>query len=293
MKVAVFGKAFTLEARPYMEALHKRAAAEGFEIRLYKRLDRFLRENCEWGENYATFENYADLQAYKPDFLFTIGGDGTILDAATLIRNLKIPVVGINTGRLGFLANIARNEINRTIDHLLDGKYSIDSRQTIMLSTGDGFQPQPNFALNEVTVSRKGTTSMITVHADINGKYLNSYWADGLIVSTATGSTGYSLSCGGPIIMPDSQNFVITPIAPHNLNVRPIVISNDCKIRLKIDGRENEYLASLDSRIYSLSNDVELFLQRSEVEICLVQLPEQDFATTLRNKLLWGLDRRN
>jgi len=142
-------------------------------------------------------------------------------------------------------------------------------------------------------VSRKGTTAMITIHAYINGEYLNSYWADGLIIATPTGSTGYSLSCGGPIIMPGSQNFVITPIAPHNLNVRPFVISNDSKLRLKIEGRENEFLISLDSRIYTFNNEVEIFLQQSETQIKLVQTDTQDFPTTLRNKLLWGLDRRN
>jgi len=293
MKVAVYGKAFTLDVRPYMEALHKKVVAEGFEIILYKRLDKFLRDQCAWDFGYDTFEGHEDLLSFNPDFVFTIGGDGTILDAATLVRNSKIPLVGINTGRLGFLANIAKDEINSMIDNLISGNYRLDYRQTLMLSTSTEFEPQPNFALNEISVSRKGTTSMIKVHAEINGDYLNTYWADGLIISTPTGSTGYSLSCGGPIIMPDSQNFVITPIAPHNLNVRPIVISNDCKIRLKIDGRENEYLASLDSRIYSFSNEIELFLKRSDVEICLVRQSHQDFATTLRNKLLWGLDRRN
>ena len=227
------------------------------------------------------------------DFLISIGGDGTILDAATLVADIDLPILGINTGRLGFLANVARDEINSAIDKLLEKKYTIDERTTLKVQTSTGESLNPNFALNEVSVSRRGTTSMITVHAYINDEYLNSYWADGLIVATPTGSTGYSLSSGGPIMMPGSENFVITPIAPHNLNVRPFVIPNSYKIRLKIEGRENNYLASLDSRIYTFDNEVELFLQNSPTTIKMVQTEDQDFPSTLRNKLLWGLDRRN
>ena len=293
MKIAVYGKAFPIEARPYVERLYKRLREENMELAIFSRLDSFLRDNCEWNENYPTFSTHQELQHFAPNFLITIGGDGTILDAVTVVRNSGIPILGINTGRLGFLANVAKEEIDSAINGLLSGNFTIDERNTIMVQTSVDEQPDPVFALNEVTVSRKGTTAMITIHAYINGEYLNSYWADGLIVATPTGSTGYSLSCGGPIIMPGSQNFVITPIAPHNLNVRPFVISNDSKLRLKIEGRENEFLISLDSRIYTFSNEVEIFLQQSETKIKLVQTDTQDFPTTLRNKLLWGLDRRN
>lgn len=293
MKIAVFGKVFPLEARPYIEGMYKRFVEENMELAIYGRLDHFLRENCEWDENYPVFNNHKELENFNPDYLITIGGDGTILDAVTVVRNSGIPILGINTGRLGFLANVAKEEIDKAIDSLIQGKFEITERNTIMMQTSDEQQFEPNFGLNEVTVSRKGTTSMITVHTYINGEYLNSYWADGLIIATPTGSTGYSLSSGGPIMMPGSENFVITPIAPHNLNVRPFVIPNDSKIRLKIEGRENEYLASLDSRIYTKSNEVELFLQKSESVIKLVQTDLQDFPHTLRNKLMWGLDRRN
>lgn len=293
MKIAVYGKAFPIEARPYVEGLYKRLKGENMELAIFSRLDRFLRENCSWEEVYPVFETHQELQNFNPDFLITIGGDGTILDAVTVVRNSGIPILGINTGRLGFLANVAKEEINSAINGLISGKFRIDERKTIMVQTSTNMQPDPNFALNEVTVSRKGTTAMITIHAYINGEYLNSYWADGLIVATPTGSTGYSLSCGGPIIMPGSQNFVLTPIAPHNLNVRPFVIANDAKLRLQIEGRENEFLISLDSRIYTFDNEVEIFLQQSETKIKLVQTDTQDFPTTLRNKLLWGLDRRN
>ncbi len=293
MKIAVYGKAFPLEARPYIIGLYKRLVAEKMQLAIYSRLDSFLKENCEWNESYPIFNDHIELKKFDSDFLITIGGDGTMLDSVTVVRNSGIPILGINTGRLGFLANVAKEEINKAIDGLINGKFRVDERQMIMVHTDSKIQPDPNFALNEVTVSRKGTTSMITVHTYINDEYLNSYWADGLIISTPTGSTGYSLSCGGPIMMPGSQNFVITPIAPHNLNVRPVVIPNGSKIRLKIEGRENEFLTSLDSRIYTCKNDVELFLQKSEIAIKLVQTDLQDFPTTLRNKLLWGLDRRN
>ncbi len=293
MRIAIFGKAFTLDARPYIEGLYKRLLEEGVELALYNRLDSFLRENCDWDGDHPLFANHIELKAFDPEFLITIGGDGTILDAVTLVRNNGIPILGINTGRLGFLSNVAKEEIGPAIDKLLAGNYVINPRYTLMVTPSVDEQPDPNFALNEVTVSRKGTTSMITVHTYINDEYLNSYWADGLIIATTTGSTGYSLSCGGPIMMPGSKNFVITPIAPHNLTVRPFVIPSDFKIRLQIEGRENEYLMSLDSRIYSYRNEVELFLQRSEVTILLVQTDLQSFPATLRNKLVWGLDRRN
>ena len=293
MRIAIFGKAFTLDARPYIEGLYKRLVDEGIELALYNRLDTFLREHCEWDGDHPLFANHLELKAFDPDFLITIGGDGTILDAVTLVRNNGIPILGINTGRLGFLSNVAKEEIGPAIDKLLAGNYVINPRYTLMVTTSGDEQPDPNFALNEVTVSRKGTTSMITVHTYINDEYLNSYWADGLIVATTTGSTGYSLSCGGPIMMPGSKNFVITPIAPHNLTVRPFVIPSDVKIRLKIESRENDYLASIDSRSYSYNSEVELFLQRSETRIKLIQTDLQDFPATLRNKLMWGLDRRN
>lgn len=293
MRIAVYGKAFTLDARPYVEGLYKRLLAENVSLSLYSRLDAFLREHCSWDQEYPVFTNHKELAAFAPDVLITIGGDGTILDAVTHVRGTGIPILGINTGRLGFLANVAKDEISQAVDKLMRGNYLINERSTLMVTTSLDVQPEPNFALNEVTVSRKDTTSMITVHTYINGDYLNSYWADGLIIATPTGSTGYSLSCGGPIMMPGSQNFVLTPIAPHNLTVRPFVIPSDFKIRLKIESRENEFLASLDSRSYSFNTEVDLFLQRSEVRIKLIQTDLQDFSATLRNKLMWGLDRRN
>jgi NAD+ kinase len=293
MRIAVYGKAFTLDARPYVEGLYKRLQQEGVELALYSRLHTFLLEYCDWHDQHPVFETHEDLKKFNPDFLITLGGDGTLLDAAGLVRSNGFPILGINTGRLGFLANVAKDEIGQAIDRLMAGKFEIEERSTLMVTTTGETQPEPNFAFNELTVSRTGTNSMITVHAYINGEYLNSYWADGLIIATPTGSTGYSLSCGGPIVMPGSQNFVLTPIAPHNLTVRPFVIPSDYKIRLKIEARDAKYLASLDSHSYTFNTDVELFVQRSDVRIKLVQTDLQNFAGTLRNKLMWGLDRRN
>ncbi len=292
MKVAVFGKLITPDSRPFIEKLHRDLLSFDAEIIVYKRLNRFIQDHCDLGLDFEEFSNYRELHAAKPDFLITIGGDGTILDAVTLIRDSGIPILGINIGRLGFLSNVSREKITDAIAALHEENYSIDERFVLAMESADLNLEIP-FALNEVTVSRKDTTAMVTVHTWINNEYLNSYWADGLIISTPTGSTGYSLSCGGPIIMPGSESFVITPIAPHNLNVRPFVIPNKYSIRLKVEGREKQFLVSLDSRIYSLDSGSELTVNLGSFRIRMIKTEIQNFAETLRNKLLWGLDRRN
>lgn len=291
MKVAVFGKSITEETRPYIENLYKELTELNSEIRVYKRLNKFIQEHCDVDYSFRDFGTHEELIDYNPDFLITMGGDGTILDAVTYVRDSGIPILGINTGRLGFLANVSREKISKAIKALADGEYVLDERNLLNLSTD--LDLDLNFALNEITVSRKDTTAMVTVHTWINGDYLNSYWADGLIIATPTGSTGYSLSCGGPIIMPGSESFVITPIAPHNLNVRPFVIPNDIEIKLKVEGREKQCLVSLDSRIYALDTGKDIFVKLGSFRIKLVKTEIQDFPATLRNKLLWGLDRRN
>jgi len=223
-----------------------------------------------------------------------LGGDGTMLDASTLVGRSGIPLLGINVGRLGFLASVPRAEAALTVEAVLRGEYTVEERNLLQAETrGGGLTLDPNFALNELAVSRKGTTSMISVHVHLNDAFLNTYWADGLVIATPTGSTGYNLSCGGPILIPGSDNFIITPIAPHNLTVRPLVIPNTDTITLRIESREDAYLASLDSRVYSLDGSTELILKRADFKLRLVRMLNTDFATTLRNKLLWGLDRRN
>ncbi len=229
------------------------------------------------------------------DLLISVGGDGTILRAITFVRDLGIPIVGINTGRLGFLATIQTDEIESAMAKILKGDYKISERSLLSVST----EPKNNditethFALNEIALSRKNTTSMITVETHLNDEYLTSYWADGLILSTPTGSTGYSLSCGGPVITPDANNFALTPIAPHNLSARPLIIPDSTTVTLRVDGREDQFLMSLDSRIVTLPNTTTVTAKKANFVIKMVELLDQTFLATLRKKLLWGEDRRN
>jgi len=229
------------------------------------------------------------------DLLISIGGDGTILRAITYVRDLSIPLIGINTGRLGFLATIKKNDIEKAIDNIINGNYRISERSLLTITT----EPENkdlldfNVALNEIAVSRKNTTSMITVETSLNNEYLTSYWADGLIVSTPTGSTGYSLSCAGPVITPETNSFALTPIAPHNLNARPLVIQDSTEIKLRVSGREDSYLVSLDSRIATLDNNSTIIIKKADFKIKMIELIGESFLHTLREKLLWGEDKRN
>lgn len=229
------------------------------------------------------------------DILIGIGGDGTMLKAATIVKNSGIPIMGINAGRLGFLATIPNNNIEFFLEKLIQKEFSLSPRTLLCLNTEPVFSEieNLNFALNEVTVSRKDTASMIKIDAYLNNEYLNSYWADGLIISTPTGSTGYSLSCGGPVIMPTTESLVITPIAPHNLNARPLVIPDNMEVKLRVSGRENQHLVSLDSRILIIPNDVELTIRKTNFRINMVEFTDETFIKTLRMKLLWGEDKRN
>jgi NAD+ kinase len=295
MKIALFGKQIPKESLPDFIKLFEVLVRHEVKVVLFEDLEPSQRIHLPEYANYAElFSSHEDLIRIRPDFLVCLGGDGTILDSVSMIRDTGIPIMGINLGRLGFLANVAKEDAGIAICDLIKGRFVINERNLISMHIDNPeIEIAQNFALNEVAVSRKDTTAMITVHAYINNEYLNSYWADGLIVATPTGSTGYSLSCGGPIIMPGSENFVITPIAPHNLNVRPFVIPNHLKIRLKIESREMDFLASTDSKIYKLPCSTELLLERAPFKIKMVQTHNQDFPATLRKKLMWGLDRRN
>jgi NAD+ kinase len=245
-------------------------------------------------KEYKTFAKHTELDS-SFDILLSIGGDGTILRAATFVRNSGIPILGINAGRLGFLATVPQDNITEFLQLVLEKKYSISPRTLLSIesTTKNVDFENINFALNEITVSRKDTTSMITIETALDGEYLNSYWADGLIVSTPTGSTGYSLSCGGPVIMPNAKSLVITPIAPHNLTARPLVIKDNTVVSLKISGRENQYLVSLDSRITTVDNETILTIKKTDFKINMVEIHEETFLKTLRKKLLWGEDKRN
>ena len=222
------------------------------------------------------------------DYLVSIGGDGTILRSANEIGKLSIPIIGLNKGRLGFLANSPVEVFDSLIEKIKASKFKISERSIIQVK----FEGNIKNALNEISVSRKNTTSLITIDTKLDNQYLNTYWADGLIISTPTGSTGYSLSCGGPIIMPDSKNFVLTPIAPHNLNARPLVISDEKEIEISINGREGEYFVSADSKIFSVSIDSKLYVSKAPYFLKIVEFEEDSYINTLREKLMWGKDRR-
>jgi NAD+ kinase len=241
---------------------------------------------------YSTFNAAEDLDE-SIDFIISLGGDGTLLDTVTFIKDKGIPVLGINYGRLGFLATIGREELNLAIKALVDRTYVLDKRTLIHLDADLPLFGDAPYALNEFVLHKKDTSSMIKIHTYLNGEFLNTYWADGVIVATPTGSTGYSLSCNGPVVFPDSSNFVITPVAPHNLNIRPIVVPDNNIISFEIETRSDGFLCSMDSRRELVSKEVQLAVKKEKFLISLVRLNENNFLQTLRNKLSWGLDKRN
>jgi NAD+ kinase len=292
MRIAIFGRSFGEEARDYIQLLFDQLRKLGAEVAILHSYSDFLLKNINLSIPYTTYSSAEELIG-NYDYMFSIGGDGTILSAVTYVRDSGIPILGINTGRLGFLATISKTQIQKTLYQLMNGKYRLEQRTLISIVNHSGTFKDENYAINEVTINRKDTTSMISVLTLVGGDYLNTYWADGLIIATPTGSTGYSLSCGGPIIMPGSQNFVITPIAPHNLNVRPLVIADNNEIRIKVDGRTDQFLVGMDSRIYTLETGSEIIIKKADFSINMLIPDNHDFASTLRNKLLWGLDRRN
>ena len=292
MKIAIFGQYYQSDTEEIVEKVLKILLNNNVIVIIEKDFHRsirtLLKENCNTYSSHEELENDIDI-------LISIGGDGTILRAVTYVRDKNIPIVGINAGRLGFLATVQIKNIEPLLSKILSKDYTISKRSLLSLSCTPKNPDlvDLNFALNEVTVSRKDTTSMITIETYLNGEYLTSYWADGLIISTPTGSTGYSLSCGGPVLIPDVNSLVITPIAPHNLNARPLVIPDDTEIELKVSGREEQYLVSLDSRITSVTNETLLKIKKTPFEINMVAFNEEGFLKTIRKKLLWGEDRRN
>lgn len=241
---------------------------------------------------YSTF-NCADDLDEEIDCIISLGGDGTLLDTVTYVRDKGIPVLGINYGRLGFLASIGKDELHTAVEALVKRTYMIDKRTLLHLDANMPLFDKVPYALNEITLHKKDTSPMIKIHTYLNGEFLNTYWADGLIVATPTGSTGYSLSCNGPVVFPDSASFVITPVSPHNLNVRPIIVPDDNIISFEIEGRTDGFLCTLDSRREIVDKDVQLAVKKESFGINLVQLNENNFLQTLRNKLSWGLDKRN
>ena len=292
MKIAIYGRPVNSNQVPLVENLIDLLLKANYSIRIHSPYYDFLKTNLNMNLKADVFETHKDLVS-GTDFLFSIGGDGTLLDTVLLVKDSNIPVVGINAGRLGFLSSISRENLEIAITSLAKGHFSVDARTLIKLESNHPIFGDDNIALNEFTIHKKETSSMITIHTYLNGEYLNSYWADGIMISTPTGSTGYSLSCGGPIIVPQSETLVITPIAPHNLNVRPIVVSDKNVISLEVEGRSQHFMATLDSRSVTIDSGFQLAVRKENYTINLVRLSNENFLNTLRKKLNWGLDTRN
>jgi NAD+ kinase len=294
MKIAVFGQYYQNNTAEIVSKVVDFLETNGISIVFERSFLASLQEKNIVSQNYTSFSNASELD---PDFeaLISIGGDGTILKAATFIRDKNIPIIGINAGRLGFLATVQYENIEALLQKVLVKDYIISKRSLLCIRTVPEYEnfKDLDFALNEVSVARKDTTSMITIDTMLNNEHLTSYWADGLIVSTPTGSTGYSLSCGGPVLTPEVASFVVTPMAPHNLNARPLVITDDTEITLKVSGREEQFLISLDSRIAAVSMDTTVFIKKASFTLSVIEFKEETFLSTIRKKLLWGADKRN
>lgn len=293
MLVALYNRTFEPEDIPTLQRIiHK---LEGYQLNLiffedfYQRIQPHLQLQRP---PQILFTGRMDLPLHT-DMLFSFGGDGTMLDTITFVGNSNIPIIGINLGRLGFLAAISEEDVDDALSSLVQGSYTIEKRSLLHLDANIPLFGDSPFGLNEFTIHRKDSSSMIKIHTYLNGEFLNTYWADGLIVATPTGSTGYSLSCGGPVVFPQASNFVITPVAPHNLNLRSIVVPDDGIISFEVEGRSDTFLCTLDSRSETITSDTQLAIRKENFSISLVRPHEHNFLKTIRQKLYWGIDKRN
>lgn len=292
MKIAIYGREFNNSVLPFVQDVFDALEHFGIETLVYEEYHEFIKDKVKLPGNLTTFCNNIELCG-DAEVLISLGGDGTLLDTLALVRNSGVPVIGINFGRLGFLASINKNEIKNAIRALVNHEYSLDKRTLLNVESKHNLFGDENFALNDITIHRRDNTAMMIIHAYMNDEFINSYWADGLIIATPTGSTAYSLSCGGPIIFPSAQNFVITPIAPHNLNVRPVIIPDDVSLRFEVEARSTKFLVSCDSRTATVDRSVKITIKKAAFHVNLVRLNNESYLTTLRNKLLWGIDTRN
>ena len=292
MKIAIYSRGVENDQLKDINQLFTELINNGVEPVFFQDFFNQFYSAVNLDNKYSTFNSHADLDD-SIDCLISLGGDGTLLDTVTLVRDSGIPILGINYGRLGFLANIGRDEIHTAIDAIANRKYVLDKRTLVHLEANVPLFGETPYALNEFTIHKKDTSPMIKIHTYLNGEFLNTYWADGLIVATATGSTGYSLSCNGPVVFPDSSSFVITPVAPHNLNIRPIVVPDNTIISFELEGRTDEFICTLDSRREIVTKEVQLAVKKESFDINLIRMNENNFLQTLREKLSWGLDKRN
>ena len=292
MKIALFGRPFSDDCKINISAFFQTLEEHYTELFIYGPFLDFLKQNTGIMPAIAgTFESHEDIPN-DVQFMFSLGGDGTFLKSVSIVQDYGIPIAGINTGRLGFLANITLENLTSSIQAIFQGHYSIEHRSLIRIDLSEGALSGFSYALNDVSIQKR-YTSMITIHTYLNDVFMNSYWADGLIISTPTGSTAYSLSVGGPIATPDSNNFIISPLAPHNLTVRPVIVPDNKIIRLKVDSRDSSFILSIDSRSEIFDSNLEIIIRRADFTVNTVRIEGNTFYDNLRNKLMWGLDRRN
>jgi NAD+ kinase len=291
MRIGIHGKDFQNKSERFIERVLEFLHRNKCEVWTSAKFLRQVKSSKIQKYKLKSFDHGDNLK--NLDFFLSMGGDGTLLESVTYIGKAEVPILGINTGRLGFLATISREETEKALEILFNGHYKIDSRSVLKLISTPRLFGDLNFALNDFTIMKKDTSSMITVHVHVDGELLNSYWSDGIILSTPTGSTGYSLSCGGPLVYPRSESFIITPVSPHNLGTRPIVLSDSSEISFQIEGRSKKYLISLDSRFETIDESVRLKIKKERFKVRLVELPDHNYFNTLRQKLNWGLDIRN
>ena len=292
MRIAIYSRGLEADQQNGIKLLLSELAAYKIEPVIFQDFFNQFYSIINFGEKYSTFNSPEDL-VEDIDCIISLGGDGTLLDTVTFVRDTGIPVLGINYGRLGFLASIGKDELHTAVEALVKRTYMLDKRTLLHLDANMPLFDKTPYALNEITIHKKDTSPMIKIHTYLNGEFLNTYWADGLIVATPTGSTGYSLSCNGPVIFPESASFVITPVSPHNLNIRPIIVADTNIISFEIEGRTDGFLCTLDSRREIVDKDVQLAVKKESFGINLIRLNENNFLQTLRNKLSWGLDKRN
>ncbi len=291
MKIAIHGKEFGSEISGFIQHVFDRLNQLEWDFVIS---DLFINDLHQNSIQYYSGTSYAHGDTLDGvEMVFSIGGDGTLLEAVTHVGERETPILGINTGRLGFLATTAREEFDEALEKIRDGEYGFDMRTLLHLESSEKLFNGLNFALNDVAILKKDTSSMITVHAYLDGEFLNSYWADGIIISTPTGSTGYSISCGGPVVIPGSHNFVITPVSPHNLTVRPMVVPDEAELSFTIEGRSKHFLVSLDSRYETVDDSIKLVIRKEDFRAKLVKIDGYSYFRTLRQKLNWGLDARN
>ncbi|UCH14397.1 MAG: NAD kinase [Bacteroidales bacterium] len=292
MRIAIYGKTFNPGFKPYVMELFEKLLQNKVEVYIYKPFLEFIRDKVGITPEYNDlFESKADI-GDNIDFMISIGGDGTFLETIPFVKNHNIPIIGLNSGRLGFLANIAKEEISSAFEAIFEKDYEIENRALIKLDTSKSIFGDLDFALNDITVQKKEST-MITIDAFLNDEFFNTYYTDGLIISTPTGSTAYALSVGGPIVLPGTNNFIIAPIAPHNLTVRPIVVPDDVVITIKVRNRSEKFFVTADNRTRLIDNSVKLKLYKADFNLKMLKLPNTNFYTTIRNKLMWGVDKRN